>query len=104
MPSRDASPRTCSSVSNSTGPFLLLSSIGRIWLLKWPAAVAAAARLWLSTANASCYVAVSPHLFATFSAVTPMWIVSNGSVSAPTIMSISFASPIRAPQRSAGTQ
>ena len=41
MPSSDASARTCSSVSNITGPFLLLSSIGRIWLLKWPVAVAA---------------------------------------------------------------
>ena len=43
--------------------------------------------------------ASSPHFAATFSAVTPMWIVSNGSVSAPTIMSIIFDSPIRAPQR-----
>ena len=94
----------CSSVSNITGPFLLLSSIGRIWLLKWPAAVAAAARLWLSTANASCCSRVIPHLLATFSAVIPMCTVSNGSVSAPTIMSIIFASPIRAPQRADGTQ
>ena len=39
------------------------------------------------------------HLAATFSAVTPMWMVSNGSVSAPVIMSIIFASPMRAPQR-----
>ena len=52
----------CSSVSNSTVPFLLLISIGRIWLLKWPAAIAAAARLWLSTANASCCSRVMPHL------------------------------------------
>ena len=29
----------------------------------------------------------------------PMWIVSNGSVSAPTIMSIILLSPMRAPQR-----
>ena len=99
MPSIDESARTCSSVSNITGPFLLLSSIGRIWLLKWPAAIAAAARLWLSTANASCCSRVSSHFVATFSAVTPMWTVSNGSVSAPTIMSIILVSPIRAPQR-----
>ena len=99
MLSIDESPRTCSSVSNITGPFLLLSSIGRIWLLKCPAAIAAAARLWLSTANASWFSRVRPHLAATFSAVTPMWIVSNGSVSAPTIMSNDFVSPMRAPQR-----
>ena len=99
IPSIDESARTCSSVSNMTGPFLLFNSIGRIWLLKWPAAMAAAARLWLSTANASWSARVSPHLAATFSAVTPMCTVSNGSVSAPTIMSIIFESPIRAPQR-----
>ena len=40
-----------------------------------------------------------PHLAATFSAVTPMCTVSNGSVSAPTIMSNILVSPIRAPQR-----
>src|SRR5437764_1479117 len=44
--------------------------------------MALAARLWLSTANASWSARVMPHLFATFSAVTPMWIVSKGSVSA----------------------
>jgi len=86
-------------VSNTTGPFFDFSSTGRIWLLKWPAAMAAAARLWLSTANASCCSRVRPHLAATFSAVTPMCTVSNGSVSAPTIMSTIFESPIRAPQR-----
>ncbi len=99
IPSIDESARTCSSVSNTTGPFLLFSSMGRIWLLKWPAAMAAAARLWLSTAKASWSARVSPHWLATFSAVTPMCTVSNGSVSAPTIMSIIFESPIRAPQR-----
>ena len=67
--------------------------------MKWPAAIAAAARLWLSTANASCISRVRPHFAATFSAVTPMWTTSNGSVSAPTIMSIILESPIRAPQR-----
>ena len=99
MPSIDASARACSSVSNITGPFLLLSSIGRIWLLKCPAAIAAAARLWLSTAKASCCSRVIEHLAATFSAVIPMCTVSNGSVSAPTIMSIVLPSPMRWPQR-----
>ena len=95
MPSSVASSRTCSSVSKCVGPFLLLSSIGRIWLLKCPALRAAAARRWLSTANASCCSRVMPHLVATFSAVMPMWIVSNGSVSAPTIMSTILLSPMR---------
>ena len=99
MPSSVASSRMCSSVSKCVGPFLLLSSMGRIWLLKWPALRAATARRWLSTANASCCSRVMPHLFATFSAVMPMWIVSNGSVSAPTIMSTVLLSPMRAPQR-----
>ena len=99
MPSIDASARACSSVSNITGPFLLLSSIGTIWLLKWPAAIAAMARRWLSTANASCCSRPMPHCFATFSAVMPMWTVSNGSVSAPTIMSTVLPSPMRVPQR-----
>ena len=64
--------------------------------------MAAAARWWLSTANASCCSRVMVHFAATFSAVMPMWTVSNGSVSAPTIMSIIFASPMRAPQRAEG--
>ena len=65
--------------------------------------MALAARLWLSTANASWSAREMPHLVATFSAVMPMCTVSNGSVSAPTIMSIILASPMRAPQRSEGT-
>src|SRR5215211_8586726 len=44
-----------------------------------------------------------PHLPATFSAVTPMWQSSKGSVRAPTIMSEALVSPMRAPQRIAGT-
>jgi hypothetical protein len=44
-----------------------------------------------------------PHLPATFSAVTPMWQSSKGSVSAPTIMSEALVSPMRRPQRIAGT-
>ncbi len=34
-----------------------------------------------------------------FSAVTPMWMVWNGSCRAPTTMSIILVSPMRAPQR-----
>ena len=104
MPSSVDSPRTCSSVSNGTGPFRVLSSIGRICSLKCPAAIAAAARWWLWTANASCCSRVMPHLVATFSAVTPMCTVSNGSVSAPTIMSRILPSPIRWPQRPDGSR
>jgi len=39
-----ASCRTCSSVSNTTGPFRDASSIGTICDLKWPAPIAAEAR------------------------------------------------------------
>src|SRR6266542_4200583 len=39
-----------------------------------------------------------------FSAVMPMWQSSKGSVSAPTVASTTMPSPIRCPQRSAGTQ
>ncbi len=41
---------------------------------------------------------------ATFSAVTPMWMAWNGSCSAPSIMSTSLASPMRAPQRAIGAR
>ena len=44
-----------------------------------------------------------PYFFATFSAVTPMWQSSNGSDSAPTIMSTIVASFMRTPQRIACT-
>ncbi len=65
--------------------------------------MALAARWWLSTASASWSSREMPHLPATFSAVTPMWQSSKGSVSAPTIMSTADVSPMRAPQRIAGT-
>ena len=61
------------------------------------------ARLLLSTAISSCCWREMPHLAATFSAVMPMCTVSKGSVSAPTIMSITSALPMRAPQRSVGS-
>ena len=41
---------------------------------------------------------------ARFSAVTPMWILSNGSVRPPTTGSTTFVSPMRAPQRAFGIQ
>ncbi len=64
--------------------------------------MAAAARRWLSTASASWSSREILYFFATFSAVTPMWTSSNGSLSAPTIMSIIVVSFMRAPQRIAG--
>ena len=42
---------------------------------------------------------VMPNWAATFSAVTPMWMVWKGSCSAPTTMSTILVSPMRAPQR-----
>ncbi len=41
---------------------------------------------------------------ARFSAVTPMWMWSNGSVSPPTTGSTTPVSPMRAPQRTSGIQ
>src|SRR6266487_4992410 len=42
--------------------------------------------------------------WATFSAVTPIWQLSNGSFSAPTTASTAAVSPIRWPQRMDGSQ
>jgi hypothetical protein len=103
MSSIVASWRMCSSASNSTVPFLDFSSTGTIWPLKRPALLAADARRWLSSARPSWSWRVMPYFAATFSAVTPMWITSNGSCSAPVIMSSVLKSPIRAPQRALGT-
>jgi hypothetical protein len=103
MASTEASARMCSSVSNTVVPFRDLSSMGRICSLNQPSAVALAARWWLWTASASWSSREMPHLPATFSAVTPMWQSSKGSVRAPTIMSTAWVSPMRAPQRSAGS-
>ena len=104
MSSSVASWRTCSSAAKLTVPLRDFSSIGRICDAKRPSRVAADARRWLSTASASWSSREMPHFFATFSAVTPMWMSWNGSCSAPVIMSSTRASPMRAPQRAAGIE
>src|SRR5215831_9051664 len=98
------SGRMCSSVSTVCVPFLPFTSTGVICSLKYPAAAAAAARRWLSAASASWSSRETPKSWATFSAVTPMWQSSNGSVSAPTMASTTLPSCIRWPQRMAGSQ
>ena len=95
-------PLTYSSVSNTTSPFFVCLTMGTIWLLKRPSAMAAAARRWLSTARASCSSRVMVHLAARFSAVMPMWPTPKGSVSVATMVSMSLVSPMRAPVRMAG--
>src|SRR5262249_18794043 len=69
-----------------------------------PAGAAAAARRWLSPASASWSAREIPKSAATFSAVTPMWQSSKGSVSAPTMASTVTPSRIRWPHRSPGSQ
>ena len=64
-----------------------------------PSAIARAARRCDSTASASWSPRVIWWLSARFSAVSPMWMLSNGSCSAASIMSTIAASPMRAPQR-----
>ena len=93
----------CSSVSKATMSRFTFTSIGTIWSLKRPAEIAAAARLWLSSAKASWSARVIWCSAATFSAVTPMCPVPKGQVSAPTIMSTAAVSPIFWPQRAAGS-
>src|SRR5437588_857880 len=66
--------------------------------------MAVAARWWLWTASASWSRRDMPLFLAMFSAVTPMWQSSKGSVSAPTIASTTAPSFIRWPQRSPGPQ
>ena len=56
-------------------------------------AASVAARRWDSAANSSCSARETPYLAATFSAVTPMWIPWNGSVSIITVPSASVRSP-----------
>ena len=92
----------CSSVAKATVSRFTLTSIGTIWLSKRPALIAAAARVWLSSAKASCSAREIWCSSATFSAVTPMWPVPNGQVSAPVIMSSARTSPIFWPQRASG--
>ena len=86
------SGRMCSSVSTVTVPFRLLISIGGDLLLEVPgvggrrrAVVALARRARPGLARET------PYSVATFSAVTPMWQASNGSVSAPVIASTADA-------------
>ena len=105
MSSRLTPGRICSSVSTTVMlPLLPGISTGRICSLKYPAAVAAAARRWLSAASSSWSARDTLKSAATFSAVTPMWQASNGSLSAPTMGSSAVPSPIRWPQRMPGSQ
>ena len=92
----------CSSVSKATTPLRVLISMGTIWSRNRPSAMAAAARRCDSSANSSCARREMPCSRATFSAVTPMWPVPIGQVSAPVIMSSIGASPILTPKRAAG--
>jgi len=86
-------------VSNTVSPFRVFSVTGRICALKRPSAMARAARRWDSIASSSCCWRVTWWLSARFSAVSPMWMLWNGSCRAAVIMSIILLSPIRAPQR-----
>jgi len=103
-PSIVASGRTCSSRANSAAPFFDLSSTGMISSSNRPCSCAAAARRCDSTENSSCSSRLMLCDSARFSAVTPMWMLSNGSVSPPTTGSTTFASPMRAPHRAFGIQ
>ncbi|MNS93132.1 hypothetical protein D3C72_1272880 [compost metagenome] len=94
-----APARKCSSLSKAISPFLLLSMTGTIWPAKRFSAQAASARWWLVRASWSWSSRLIPNSLATFSAVTPMWILWNGSCRAPVIMSTICVSPMRAPQR-----
>ena len=58
-----------SSVSKIKDFFFSLTSTGTISSLKYPASMAAAARLWLSTEKRSCSSRLIPNRSATFSAV-----------------------------------
>ena len=97
-----ASRRTCSSVSNATS-LLRADRDRQDLILEAPFRDRARARRCDSSASASCASREMPYFAATFSAVTPMWIVWNGSCSAPSIMSTSLPSPMRWPKRAAGT-
>ena len=86
-------------MSNVTSPLRVFFTTGTIWSAKRPSAIAAAARRCDSAASSSCSSRLMPHFSARFSAVMPMWPTPNGSVSADTIASIIFVSPMRAPLR-----
>ena len=89
-------------MSNGTLSFLTLISTGTICALKWPWSIARPRAAVALDGQRVLVLARDAHFSATFSAVMPMWQSSNGSVSAPTIMSIMRASFMRAPQRIAG--
>ena len=61
-----------SSLSNTTVPFLVLTSTGTISSSNAPALIAASHFCWLFAANSSNSSRVSPHCSATFSAVIIM--------------------------------
>ena len=103
-PSTDASGRTCSSRANSDGPFFDFRSTGTISSSNRPCSWALAARRCDSTENSSCASRLMLCDSARFSAVTPMWMLSNGSVRPPTTGSTILVSPMRAPQRAFGIQ
>ncbi len=72
------SGRGCSSRVTTTGsPFVRRISTATISSSKTPCSMAATARFWLSSPNASCASRVMPYCFATFSAVIPSGIVHS---------------------------
>ena len=71
------------------------TSTSTISSAKAACASAVAARRCDSTANSSCCPRETPYLAATFSAVTPMWMSWNGSVSIMTVPSTSVRLPSR---------
>ena len=56
----------------SGSPFFCGTEIGTIWSANRPASMAATARCWLSSANASWRSRLTPQRSATFSAVSPI--------------------------------
>ena len=73
--------RGCSSCAIVTVSRPLRTSIGRISSTNLPAAIAAAARSWLRSANSSCVSRATSYSMARFSAVIPMWVLLKGSLS-----------------------
>ena len=102
--SRVASARGDSSRSKRIVPDFALSSMGTICEVNRPASMAAMARRWRATACQSWACREMLKRCAIFSAVMPMWPLSNGSVMDATSASMAVASFRRAPHRSAGIQ
>ena len=76
---------------------------GTISSLKRPDSIAATARFCDSKARASCSSRLMPYSSATFSAVIPIWYSLKASDKPSLIMvSTTFESPIRPPQRKLG--